>query len=65
MDVLRIFGGVSVRGCDFKRCEAAFVEIAILHCGSRMSLLHVCGTSFLESTTGGLLQNDDNFIYRV
>ena len=44
-------------------CEAAFVENALLHCGSPVSLLHVCGTSFLESTSGGLLLKDDNFIY--
>ena len=45
-------------------CEAAFVEIVLLHCGSPVGLLHVFRAPFLESTSGGLLLNDDNFIYR-
>ena len=52
------FLGAYLRGCDFKK-----VEIALLHCGSPVSLLHICGTSFSESTSGGLLLDNDNYIY--
>ena len=54
MDVLQIFGGLSVRGCDLNKVEK--------RCCSPVGLLRVCGNSFLDNTSGGLLLNKDNFI---
>ena len=41
--------------------QSGFVEIALLHCFSCVSLLHVCRASFLQSTSGGLLRNKYTF----
>ena len=45
------------------KLQSGFIEIALLHCCSPVGLLHVCRASFLESTYGGLLLNEDNFTY--
>ena len=63
VDVLRIFGGVSVSVYYFNKVESGFVDIAPLHCCSPVGLLHVCRASFLENTSEGLPLNKDNFIY--
>ena len=62
VDLLRIFGGLSVSGCDLK-LQSGFVDIVLLLCCSPVGLLHACRASFLENTSGGQLLNKDNFIY--
>ena len=39
------------------------LRIAHLQCCFTVGLLHVCGASFLENASGGLLLNEDNFMY--
>ena len=39
------------------------LRIAHLQCYFTVRLLHVCGGSILENTSGGLLLNEDNFMY--
>ena len=43
------------------KLQSGFVGIALLHCCSPVRLLHVCGASFWESTSRGLLLNGGNF----
>ena len=43
--------------------QSGFVEIPLLHCCSPVGLLHACGASFLENTSGGMLLSEDNFIH--
>ena len=45
------------------KLQGGFVEVALLHWYSLVGLLHVCRTSFLQNTSGGLLEDQYNFIY--
>ena len=56
--MLGIFGAVILI-----KLQSGFFGIALLHYCSPVGLLHVCGASFLENTSGGLLLNEDNFIH--
>ena len=48
-------GPICLWGVILIKLRSGFIEIALLHCCSLVSLLHVCRASFLESTSGGLL----------
>ena len=41
------------------KLESGIVEIGLLQEYSPVALIHVCGASFLENTSGGLLPNTD------
>ena len=45
------------------KLQSGFVEIALLRGYSPVGLLRVCRASFLETTSGGLFLNIDNFMY--
>ena len=62
-DLLRIFGGVSVRGCDFNKAVNRLYWDGASVLFFPVDVLHVWRASFLENNSGGVLQNKDNFIY--
>ena len=45
------------------KLQSGFVEIALLRGCLPVGLLRVCGASFLEKTSEGLLVKTDNFTY--
>ena len=56
-------GAYLCMGVILIKLESGFVEVALLRCCSPVGLLHVWGASSLETTSGKLLPNGDNFVY--
>ena len=62
VDVLEISGGISLHGCDLNKVGKRICRDRASVLGFSCGFTSFLGASSLESTSGGMLLNGDNFI---